>query len=235
MADYAFIMPIPIPASLSDTTVCAEPDRRLDATWEHLARAQVRRRHALGWLGGVAICALPWIGSAWPESGWMNQGLEWAGLALMVLALLGRSACMLYLGGRKGADLVAEGPYSVSRNPLYIFSILAVLGIGLQTGSIVVGLVLALAAAVIFRWIISEEEHLLQQAFGADFDAYCARVPRFGPRWSVWSSPQQVVVDLPGVWKTVRDALPYFLSIPVFEAIEAAQRLGWLHVRLLLF
>jgi|SRR5690606_5803833 len=100
----------------------------LDATWEHLAHAQVRRRRALGVLAVLAVCTLPWIGSAWPEAGWVNQGLEWAGLALLILAVLGRCACMLYLGGRKGADLVAEGPYSVSRNPLYVFSILAVCG-----------------------------------------------------------------------------------------------------------
>ncbi|MGB6008425.1 methyltransferase family protein [Castellaniella sp.] len=207
----------------------------LNATWEHLARAQVRRRRALGVLAVLAVCALPWVSSAWPEAGWMNQGLEWGGLAFLILAILGRCACMLYLGGRKGADLVAEGPYSVSRNPLYVFSILAVFGMGLQTGSLVIGLVLAVLASVIFRWIVGEEEILLRQAFGASYEAYCRQTPRFLPRWSLWQSPQHVTVDLHGVWKTVRDALPYFLSIPVFEAIEAAQQAGWVHVYFFLF
>lgn len=207
----------------------------LDATWEHLARAQVRRRRALGLLAVIAVCALPWAGSAWPDSGWVNEGLEWAGLALLFLAILGRCACMLYLGGRKGADLVAEGPYSVSRNPLYVFSILAVFGMGLQTGSLSIGLALAVLASLIFRWIVGEEEILLRQAFGASYDAYCRQTPRFLPRWSLWQSPRHVTVDLQGIWKTVRDALPYFLSIPVFEAIEAAQQAGWVHVYFFLF
>src|SRR5690606_41597756 len=103
---------------------------------ERLAQAQLLRGRALGVLGALALLALPWIGSAWPEAGWVSQGLEWAGLMLMALALLGRCACMLYLGGRKGADLVAEGPYSVCRNPLYVFSILTLVAIGLQTGSL---------------------------------------------------------------------------------------------------
>ncbi len=208
---------------------------RLDLVWARLAQAQARRRHALTILGAAAVLASPWVASAWPQTGWVNQGLEWLGLGLMLLALLGRSACMLYLGGRKGAELIADGPYSVSRNPLYVFSILAVLGIGLQTGSLTVGLALALAAFAIFRWIVAEEECLLRTAFGADYEAYCARVPRFGPRPGLWRSPRRITVDLPGVWKTVRDALPYFLSIPLFEAIEAAQDAGWVHVRLLLF
>lgn len=207
----------------------------LDATWEHLARAQVRRRRALGVLAVIAVCLLPWLSSAWPETGWVNEGLEWVGLALLILAIFGRCACMLYLGGRKGADLVAEGPYSISRNPLYVFSILAVFGMGLQTASLVIGLVLAAVASLIFNWIVSEEEVLLRQVFGASYDAYCKRTPRFLPKLSLWQSPQHVTVDLQGVWKTVRDALPYFLSIPVFEAIEVAQQAGWVHVYFFLY
>lgn len=207
----------------------------LDATWTHLARAQVLRRRALGVLGVLAIVVLPWVSSAWPQPGWINEGLEWAGLFFLVLAVLGRCACMLYLGGRKGADLVAEGPYSVCRNPLYVFSILAVFGMGLQTGSLVVGLVLAALASLIFYWIVSEEEILLRQAFGDSYVAYCKQTPKFLPKWSLWRSPQHVTVDLQGVWKTVRDALPYFLSIPVFEAIEAAQQAGWVHVYFFVF
>ncbi len=207
----------------------------LDIVWARLAQAQVMRRHALTTLGAAAVLASPWVASAWPHDGWVNQGLEWLGIGLMMLALLGRCACMLYLGGHKGADLIADGPYSVSRNPLYVFSILAVLGIGLQTGSLVIGVVLALAAFAIFRWIVAEEEQLLRTAFGARYDAYCTRVPRFGPRLGLWRTPRRIAVDLTGLWKTVRDALPYFLSIPLFEIIEAAQEAGWVHVRLWLF
>lgn len=207
----------------------------LNTTWQHLARSQVRRRRALGALAVMAICVLPWIGSSWPTSGWVHEALEWTGLSLLFFAILGRSACMLYLGGRKGADLVAEGPYSISRNPLYVFSILAVFGMGLQTGSLVVGIVLAGLASLIFYWIVGEEEILLHQAFGSGYTTYCQRTPRFMPKWSLWQSPEHVMVDLHGVWKTVRDALPYFLSIPVFEAIEIAQSAGWVHVYVFLY
>ncbi|CAM5203528.1 Isoprenylcysteine carboxylmethyltransferase family protein OS=Castellaniella sp OX=1955812 GN=EPN31_14205 PE=4 SV=1 [Castellaniella denitrificans] len=212
----------------------ATPDE-INSAWERLARSQVRRRHALGWLATIAVCSLLWVGSAWPESSFQHQGLEWIGLGLIILAVLGRAACMLYVGGRKGTDLIVEGPYSISRNPLYVFSILAVLGIGLQTGSLIVGLVFAFAAYLIFRWIVEEEEILLHKAFGAAFDVYRQQVPRFYPRWHLWRSPKHITVDLEGVWKTIRDALPYFLAIPVFELIEAAQEAGWVHIYLTLF
>ncbi|WP_322995091.1 isoprenylcysteine carboxylmethyltransferase family protein [Castellaniella sp.] len=224
-----------ISAHYLDSSANRIEDKIIDSRWEHLARAQVRRRHALGWLAAMAMCSLLWIDSAWPEASIQNQGLEWLGLALIFLAVLGRAACMLYVGGRKGSDLVADGPYSISRNPLYVFSMLAVLGIGLQTGSLTIGLGFTAVAYLIFRWIVREEEILLSLAFGKDFDAYCKTVPRFFPRFSLWQSPQRVIVDLPGIWRTVRDALPYFLAVPVFELIEAAQRAGWVHVYVSLF
>lgn len=223
------------PVRSAPDAASGETTDEISATWERLAHSQVRRRRALGWLVAAAMCSLLWVGSAWPEASVMNQGLEWLGIALIILAILGRAACMLYVGGRKGSDLVVDGPYSVSRNPLYVFSMLAVLGIALQTGSLIVGLIFASAAYLIFRWIVGEEEVLLQKVFGASFDAYRHSVPRFFPKYSLWRSPTHATVDLQGIWKTVRDALPYFLAIPVFELIEAAQDAGWVHVYLLLF
>lgn len=214
---------------LAKPCAVARHQNDVDAIWLQLANAQVWRRYALGGLGALAVAALLWVRSAWPDGGWVHEGLEWLGLCCLVVAILGRCGCMLYLGGRKGADLVTDGPYSISRNPLYVFSLLAVLGIGWQTGSFVVGLVLASLAWLVFRWIIGQEEHLLRAAFGPRFDLYCARVPRFGPRFGLWTSPQHAMVDLSSVWRTLRDAAPYFLAIPLFEAIEAAQNAGWLH------
>lgn len=212
----------------------AQHERLINETWVHLARVQVRRRHILTGLGILAVALLPFIASSWVEDGVWHQAIEWLGLVLMGVAVLGRCGCMLYLGGRKGGELMVDGPYSISRNPLYLFSITAVLGIGLQTGSLIVGLVLSLAVLAVFRWVIGEEEGLLRVVFGERFDAYCARVPRFGPRLSLWRSEKTVLVDAAGVWNTLRDALPYFLAIPVFELIEYAQHVGWVPVWIML-
>lgn len=219
-------------SAVSDSAV--QHQRLIDETWAHLAKVQVRRRHTLTALGVIAVLLLPVIASSWVEDGAMHNAVEWVGLILMGVAVLGRCGCMLYLGGRKGGELMVDGPYSISRNPLYLFSILAVLGIGLQTGSIVVGLVLSLAVFSVFHWVIGEEEQLLRVVFGERFEAYCARVPRFGPRPSLWISEKTVQVDVGGVWNTLRDALPYFLAIPVFELIEYAQHVGWVPVWIVL-
>lgn len=204
----------------------------LDEIWCHLSKVQVRRRYTLTAIGVLAVLVAPFVASMAAASSPWYHGVKWFGLVLILAAFLGRSGCMLYLGGHKGAELIQQGPYSVSRNPLYLFSVIGVVGIGAQTGSIVFGLVLALAVYAVFNYVIGEEEVLLRKVFGSRFDGYCARVPRFWPRLSGWKSDPEVMVDVSGLGRTVRDALPYFLAVPVFGFIAYAQFSGWVPVLL---
>jgi len=201
----------------------------LDAAWRRLTRVQVRRRHTLWGLGAALALALPFLAGN-PSGSALHEGTEQAGLAFIFAAILGRAWCTLYLGGRKGRELMTQGPYSVSRNPLYAFSLLGVLGAGAQSGSLLLGPLLAAAVYAVFSRVIGEEESLLRQAFGPEFDAYCRRVPRFGPRPSGWLSAERIEVSVPALWRTVRDALPFLLAVPAFETIEILQNAGWLPV-----
>jgi protein-S-isoprenylcysteine O-methyltransferase Ste14 len=47
---------------------------------------------------------------------------------------------------RKIEELVTVGPYSVMRNPLYFFFILGGIGVGAQSGSVVVALICGVLA-----------------------------------------------------------------------------------------
>ncbi|MBV6305149.1 isoprenylcysteine carboxylmethyltransferase family protein [Candidimonas humi] len=208
----------------------ATDDHTLEEIWKHLSTVQVQRRTTLGIYGVFLVCLVPFIGSAAAPESWPHESVEWVGLALIAVALLGRCWCILYLGGRKGAELMDQGPYSISRNPLYWFSMIAVTGIGAQSGSLLLGPIMALFVYAVFKNVIEEEERLLRKVFGPKFDAYCARVPRFGPRFAGWRSDEHLTVSMSGLWNTLRDALPYFLAIPLFELIEWAQVSGWLPV-----
>ena len=42
------------------------------------------------------------------------------GLALAAVGAAGRIWCSFFISGRKDGQLVSEGPYSISRNPLYV-------------------------------------------------------------------------------------------------------------------
>jgi protein-S-isoprenylcysteine O-methyltransferase Ste14 len=66
------------------------------------------------------------------DSAW-EAILFFAGLILVGIATVGRLWCSLYISGRKSAELVVEGPYSICRHPLYLFSLLGVTGLGLAS------------------------------------------------------------------------------------------------------
>jgi protein-S-isoprenylcysteine O-methyltransferase Ste14 len=111
----------------------------------------------------------------------------------LVVALIGQFIRSLTVGLayiiRGGRDhrvyaeqLVTGGLYNHCRNPMYVGNFFLILGLALASNSwafVLVGVPLALA---MHRAIVAAEEHFLSGKFGAEFDAYCARVPRWVPK-----------------------------------------------------
>lgn len=174
----------------------------------------------------VALIFLFVGGSRWPDGGWIHEGIEWVGLGLIVLCILGRTWCMIYIGGRKNQALVMEGPYSVTRNPLYFFSIIGAVGVGAQMGSFLAALVCGFVAWGIFLWTARREEAALAGAFGESYRAYVTQVPRFLPKFSLWQAPAQVVVQPRILLTTFMDALVFLVALPLAEGLEYLQDIG---------
>ncbi|MHC3126774.1 isoprenylcysteine carboxyl methyltransferase [Brevundimonas sp. GN22] len=191
-----------------------------------LQRVQKIRKAALG-LGLLGVIALTLVtASVGGEP--LHEGVEAMGLALIVICIVGRAWCSLYIGGRKKAEIVDRGPYSISRNPLYVFSYMGAFGVGAQTGSLTIASLFLLVAMVVFYFTVRREEAWLSQAFGTTYLDYCARTPRFGPDFSKWRDVEALDVRPRFFLVTLRDGLIFLLAIPLFEAIEAMQHIGWL-------
>ena len=80
-------------------------------------------------------------------------------------------------------ELVTDGPYRFSRNPMYLGLVLAGIGAALVSASLS-ALVLAAAFATTVRcWYIAFEERAMRRQFGDAYEAYCRQVRRwFGRR-----------------------------------------------------
>jgi len=171
----------------------------------------------------------------WVSGGLPHELIEWFGVGLLLVCVLGRAWCTIYIGGRKRAEIVQTGPYSISRNPLYVFSFIGAAGVGAQAGSML-GMVLgALACYAVFAVVVLKEERFLSEKFGAAYEAYCRRVPRFWPDFSAWRDVETVETSPRLVLLSVRDGAFFFLSIPVIESIKYIQADGYLPVLFRLF
>ena len=81
-------------------------------------------------------------------------------------------------------SLNTKGPYALTRNPLYLGNLGITLGLCLIAHDPLLLEIVALLFALQYRAIVAAEERFLLQTFGAEYEAWCRRVPRFWPRFA---------------------------------------------------
>jgi protein-S-isoprenylcysteine O-methyltransferase Ste14 len=208
---------------MSAATIQGTPD---------LNRVQRLRKRVLAALAAMLIGSLPVTASVFGPETAMHETIESVGFGLILMCVLGRTWSALYIGGRKRETVVTDGPYSLVRNPLYLFSVMGAGGIGMTTGSVLFGIAFALVAFLVFEGVVRSEETWLKSAFGADFAAYAARVRRWRPRLSGWHDAYELPVHPRLVLTTFRDASLFLLAVPLSEGIDHLQEAGHLPVLL---
>jgi protein-S-isoprenylcysteine O-methyltransferase Ste14 len=191
-----------------------------------LVQVQLVRKAVLLAVVIACLVLLVFGDSYWPGGSLVHEAIEWAGIFLIVVCIIGRTWCTLYIGGSKIYDLVTVGPYSVSRNPLYVFSIAGAAGAGAQLGSVVLALAAGLAAATVFYAVVLKEEQALVVHHGNAYRQYLAEVPRFFPKLSLWRDVASVSVRPSLIRRTFVDACVFLLAIPLAEGAEYLHETG---------
>ena len=100
------------------------------------------------------------VGSYWEtENMYISLSLFSIGILFVGIASLGRLWCSLYIAGYKNKSLITEGPYSVSRNPLYFFSAIGVTGVGFATETASFPIALIILFSIYYPMVIKKEEN----------------------------------------------------------------------------
>ena len=83
---------------------------------------------------------------------------------------------------RHPQPLLTEGIYSRIRHPRYVEVLLVMASLALIANNLAsyVNWIVAIPSVLV---IVRIEERELRERFGAEYEAYCAHVPRFVPRW----------------------------------------------------
>lgn len=131
------------------------------------------------------------------STGWEH----WTRVALGLPVMLFFSALTVYgysfLGfentyGRR-AGLVTGGIYAYSRNPQYIASVLASLGLALTLDS-AVAVALTGGLFALYTLFAMNEEQWLTERYGDAYTNYCAEVPRFWDLTS-WRRAREAILE----------------------------------------
>lgn len=130
-----------------------------------------------GWLATLAWGDPVDLGAGRVPVGWALM-LSFAGWNAWALWLFRRHETGL-LPGQATYSMIEEGPYRLSRNPLYVGLLALYLGLALLAPTFW-GLVLFPAAVLLVLWgAIRPEERFLHERFGATYDDYARRVRRW--------------------------------------------------------
>jgi protein-S-isoprenylcysteine O-methyltransferase Ste14 len=192
-----------------------------------------RRRVIVSRIFAIAVILLAtFTAGSYKEGSLADIVLETAGLFLLTICSMGRLWALLYISGYKKLELITEGPYSMVRHPLYVFSLIGAIGIGLASENILV-----LAALVIFYLLyypltIFVEEKKLVDKFGQAYLDYIESTPRFLPKLSLYKSPPQVVVNTDIFLKNIAIGMWFIWIFIALDFIQALQQGGFIPVLL---
>jgi protein-S-isoprenylcysteine O-methyltransferase Ste14 len=142
---------------------------------------------------GALLVYLPYTITGWrlapPFLGW--EPTRWIGAALIVASVpVLLDFLVRFVREGHGTPvpvappqrLVVTGSYRFVRNPAYVAAIVLVVGQGLWLGSPGVLVYAAVLWLAFHLLVVLHEEPSLRRRFGAAYDDYCAKVPRWVPR-----------------------------------------------------
>lgn len=132
----------------------------------------------------MAMAVLDWL---LPGGGVLPTPWRWLGLIPLIGGLLlGGWAARLFRKhqttikpGHVSNQLMCEGPYRLTRNPIYVGMVLVLAGVAALLGGVAAWFVLPVFIWVIARNVIPVEESMLTERFGQEYHDYRARVRRW--------------------------------------------------------
>jgi len=123
----------------------------------------------------------------WPAS-FLNAPAQIAAGVVLIVPAIALALWAIRLFRRKGTEvepwkpstaLVIEGPYTKTRNPMYLAMVTLFAGLALAIDSLWLVALCPVLVLVLHYGVIRREERYLEGLFGDDYRAYCRRVRRW--------------------------------------------------------
>lgn len=178
-----------------------------------------RHRQGLSW--AITLPMLAYLVMA-PihEDSLLGSLMEYSGFTLLIIATLGRIWSTLFICGRKDTRLVDDGPFSLCRNPLYLFSFIGAIGFMLAAQNLLLSALIIPVFWTYYHFVIRGEEKRLSLIFGQSYINYCKNTPRLFPKFSRYHSREVVDLDLRIMTRSMLDSSCFLFLIVIIEVLE---------------
>jgi len=181
-------------------------------------------------LAGVCLFFIIFSHYSWRPESVINYVFDLAGLLFICMGTLGRLWASAYISGNKTNTIITEGPYSIVRHPLYLFSFLGAVGIGLASQNLLVlGLIIILFIFYYPFVMLYEERRLLAQ-HGLEYKKYMETVPRFLPKFNQLHEPAIFPVHMIKYRKAFLDVFWFIVIYIILQLIEILHMRGVLPI-----
>jgi protein-S-isoprenylcysteine O-methyltransferase Ste14 len=124
-------------------------------------------------IGGLCLIAILWL--ATPDA-WSIFG----GFLLMMAGMFFRAWSSGHIN--KDKELATEGPYSLTRNPLYFGSLILGSGIAVASNNRITTIIFIVYYLAFFTFLIAIERKRMRKRFGQQYDAWAKEANLFFPK-----------------------------------------------------
>ncbi len=187
---------------------------------------RTKTRLAVSRLFGLTVLALLLVSAPYWRSGEGNplvgSVLFFLGILLACLGFFGRVWCLSFIQGRKKKVLIKEGPYSLCRHPLYLFSLIGGVGVGLCTQTLTIPLIFLVAFAFYYPIVIRREEKFLGDIFEG-YEAYKLESNAIVPNWSKFAEGENVTMCARSFRQELTEAAGSVAFIGVILLVQGLQ------------
>ncbi len=163
----------------------------IGAVYNSRRSGKIERRGSSGWIVAVlAWAALVWVipPSAWRPFVVCDGRIAWIGAAILIASTVFTLWARAELGimwssmpaKRAGHELRTQGPYGVTRHPIYTGLLGMLVGTGL-INHVGFWIVIVPFSALMLTFKLRAEEQLMRDAFGDAYVAYQTHVPGLLP------------------------------------------------------
>lgn len=147
---------------------------------------------------GFILLAIGWMWGQPEERPWMFA----CGLVVAVAGLMLRIWATGWLVKNKA--LTVSGPYRLTRNPLYLGTLILVLGQSMMSGVPWTVLVFSPLCLALYWPTLLEEEQFLSERYGPEYARYASRVPLLFPSLKFANSLDTALESQSFSWARIR-------------------------------